>query len=68
MSNMSYCKFENTYRDLRDCFIYLKNQFDEDGNKLSKSEQRYRDQLIDLCHQISELDSYNCTDTPFNCD
>ena len=46
MSNMSYCKFENTYRDLEDC-----NQSIEDL-ELSTSETRYRKLLVDLCREI----------------
>ena len=49
MPNMSYCRFENTYEDLQDCFNAL-----DDEEDLSEREQRYRDRLIKLCHQISE--------------
>ena len=46
MSNMSYCRFENTKRDLEDCAAHI---HDDD---LSDSEQRARDQLIQLCREI----------------
>jgi hypothetical protein len=46
MGNMSYCRFENTYKDLDDCFDHLT---DDD---LSESEREYRSQLIDLCQRI----------------
>jgi len=46
MSNMSYCRFENTYQDLEECYSHL-----EDDN-LSSSEFRYRQDLIELCRNI----------------
>lgn len=36
MSNMSYCRFENTYHDLLDCSEHI---FDDD---LSEDEKRYK--------------------------
>ena len=50
MSNMSYCRFQNTLRDLRDCY----ENMDEE---LSDEENRARKQLIILCETIVE----NCT-------
>lgn len=50
MANMSYCRFENTLSDLRDCAEHWE---DED---LSKSEQKARKQLLELCQDI--LDEY----------
>ena len=50
MPNMSYCRFENTYRDLMDCY----HNINED---LSKSEHKYREGLIKLCQDI--LDEYD---------
>mgnify|MGYP001315090457 CR=1 FL=1 len=49
MPNMSYCRFENTFQDLRDCV----NHWNE---SLSESEQRYKDQLIILCQAVAEDD------------
>lgn len=48
MSNMSYCRFENTLRDLRDCDQYL------DDEDLSESEFKARIKLIKLCKSIAE--------------
>ncbi len=45
MPNMSYCRFENTYRDLVDCYENI-------NDDLSKSEHNYRNQLLDLCREI----------------
>lgn len=39
MSNMSYCRFENTYRELCDCVEHI-----EDEN-LSESEKFYRGRI-----------------------
>lgn len=48
MSNMSYCRFENTYKDLKDCLDALNHQ-----DELSESEARYRDLLIKMCVEIA---------------
>lgn len=51
MGNMSYCQFENTFRDLQQCEDALNvKEFSE----LSESEQKYRNKLIELCKQIAE--------------
>jgi hypothetical protein len=47
MANMSYCRFENTFRDLEDCSINL-------NNVSSESEKRYREKLVELCKEIVE--------------
>jgi len=53
MPNMSYCRFENTYRDLLDCYYNM-------NDKLSESETEYREKILDLCQQM--LDEYDPTD------
>ena len=52
MSNMSYCRFQNTLRDLKDCLDAL---CDIDGNlsELSKEETRAADSLILVCEEIA---------------
>ena len=47
MSNMSYCRFENTLADLQDCADNLRN-------KLSSSEAKARQRLVLLCGTILE--------------
>jgi len=47
MPNMSYCRFQNTLPDLRDCQDHL---WDED---LSKEEERAKKGLIRICKQIA---------------
>ena len=44
---MSYCRFENTLRDLRDCYDNM------DGYDLSESEFYARKQMIELCIEIA---------------
>jgi len=58
MSNMSYCRYENTLNDLRDCQTAL--QSDEyDVEKLSASEFNAMTRLIELCGEIyHEFESY----------
>ena len=46
---MSYCKFENTYRDLLDCLDSINEQ-------LSNSEAGYRESLVEVCREI--IDEY----------
>lgn len=48
MSNMSYCRFENTLRDLEDCSEHL------DDTDLNEYEARARKKLIELCREIAE--------------
>jgi hypothetical protein len=51
MGNMSYCMFENTFTDLKDC---RKRLINTEFSKLSDSEKEYRNNLIKLCKEISE--------------
>jgi hypothetical protein len=51
MGNMSYCRFENTLKDLRDCY---KDMSETDFYELSESEQEARNKLVALCQNISE--------------
>ena len=48
MPNMSYCRFQNTAPDLRDC---VDNMNEDD---LSFEEYRARHRLIRLCVEIAE--------------
>ena len=49
MSNMSYCRFYNTFHDLLECKDALYN-----GNIESWEEKKYAKLLIELCKGISE--------------
>lgn len=48
MGNMSYCRFQNTLRDLQDC---ARHAFDEG---LSESEHKARKALIKVCAEITD--------------
>ena len=47
MANMSYCRFENTFEDLKDCADHLEDK------DVSSSEKFYRKRLIRLCQEIA---------------
>lgn len=48
MSNMGYCRFQNTLQYLLDCYENI------DDPDLSDEEKRARLALLKLCDQISE--------------
>ena len=52
MPNMSYCRFENTCKDLDDCKDALRN---EGLGDLSEREKKYAKSLIELCRDIAEM-------------
>jgi hypothetical protein len=47
MANMGYCRFENTARDVQDCFDHL------DDDNLSEREKKCRRELIDWAVDIA---------------
>ena len=53
MANMSYCRFENTLSDLRDCKYALQESENGEGDDLSQTEMRARKELIALCAKIA---------------
>jgi hypothetical protein len=52
MGNMSYCRYENTLRDLEDCVEALRNSNSEDLEELNPSEFNSMVRLVDLCGEI----------------
>ncbi len=44
MANMSYCRFENTIGDLRDCREAIEN-----GNPLSEREAKFAKKMVQEC-------------------
>lgn len=55
MANMSYCRFQNTLTDLRDC----QNALDEgalDDSNLSEEEERAARALLRTCREM--VDDY----------
>ena len=74
MANMSYCRFENTSKDLQDCIDAVETMLNNSGKNeynesLSTSEKIYFEELIELCDTFSNyansmLETYN--DSEFN--
>jgi len=57
MSNMSYCRYENTSRDLQDCIDNLDDpQYeDESYTKLSHEEKRACDEMRQQCETFIRI-------------
>lgn len=47
MSNMSYCRFENTAKDLRNCLDNF------DNSNLSETEEAAREHIIEMAVEIA---------------
>lgn len=57
MSNMSYCRFENTSRDLADCVSAMEEAYDMDELDLNQYEQGAFERMRELCQQfLAEAD------------
>jgi len=54
MGNMSYCRFRNTVKDLRDCYESMGND-----EELSEEETEAKEELIKLCVDIA-IDYGDC--------
>jgi hypothetical protein len=54
MSNMSYCRFENTSNDLRDCVDVMEEAYDLPDLDLSKSELSSLKYMRKLCEKFLE--------------
>ena len=56
MSNMSYCRFQNTAPDLKDCLDNMDTLelLDDDSGENDKAEWRSRRRLIKYCVEIAE--------------
>ena len=55
MANMSYCRFENTLHDLKDCYDALQNITPEDISEMNSYERNAALRLIKLCGEINSL-------------
>lgn len=62
MANMSYCRFENTYSDLRDCVMHLELLTGGDAT-ISQREWEYAKMMRSLCDDylslLDELEEQN---------
>lgn len=56
MSNMSYCRFENTYNDLLECLDALDNEGGIEGveEEANQYEKPYVRKLIELCDEVAQ--------------
>ena len=54
MPNMSYCRFENTAKDMQDCIYAI-----EEGqtNELSSYEVRALEEFLTLAHEITSMEN-----------
>ena len=55
MANMSYCRFENTLREMRDCYDALQNITPENIEWMSTYERNSAVELIELCKEVNYL-------------
>jgi hypothetical protein len=53
MGNMSYCRFENTAADLRDCLDAIQRN---DTNDLSSYEISGLTNIMDMAHELIEIE------------
>lgn len=66
MSNMSYCRFQNTANDLADC---VENLFDLDKFNLSENniaEWYARDRILELAFRMMEEIGMDISESVFN--
>lgn len=54
MSNMSYCRFQNTEADLRDCYRAMLQADTIEDMDLSDDELHAMTRLVNLCYKIIE--------------
>ena len=55
MSNMSYCRFENTLSDLRDCEYALQEMVDREAEPLSQYELPAAQELVACAMRIVRM-------------
>ena len=54
MSNMSYCRFRNTLKDLHDCRDAMNEGFDTEDTELSQDEKNAKDDLLALIADMAD--------------
>ena len=52
MANMSYCRFENTSKDLQDCVYAMDDAIIIADMDLSKTEMRSMQRMRELCQEF----------------
>lgn len=58
MSNMAYCRFENTLTDLEDCYEHMDDSDYSDSGDAQDREKSCRVSLIELCKRITQEYDY----------
>lgn len=58
MSNMSYCRFNNTDLDLDDCLEAIENQAIESKSEASTAKSMFK-KFLDFCESEGIIDEYN---------
>ena len=53
MSNMGYCRYQNTFKDLQDCYECDDKDMSEIDH-LSEDETKAREKLVSLCIDIAQ--------------
>jgi len=53
MANMSYCRFENTAKDMKNCINAIE---DRDVYELSDYEVRALEEFLTLAHEITSME------------
>lgn len=56
MANMSYCRFENTYHDLKDCYEALNEagSLESLEQTVNEYEKKFIQKLVELCKDITD--------------
>ena len=54
MANMSYCRFENTLSDLRDCLYNLDNPESESEERAARSLYHVAKEYVERYEQIND--------------
>ena len=57
MANMSYCRFQNTLNDLRDCVYAMDEAYDFEDMDLSKDEKWAMNRMFQQCEEF--INHYN---------
>lgn len=57
MANMSYCRFQNTSQDLRDCVNEMEDAYNLQDMDLSADEARAQKHMYELCERF--IESFN---------
>jgi hypothetical protein len=58
MSNMSYCRFNNTFQDLQDCLEALENREISNGEEKQKAKGMIVE-FLDFCLSEQIIETYN---------